>query len=68
MSKFYDFNGIYLDIEEVAAFHPLYGGKLRFILRGGANVDIDVGKIAAEVWVRQLAAQLKAEGKFPTEP
>ena len=68
MPKFYDFNGIHLDIEEIAAFHPLYGGKLRLILRGGANVDVDLGKIAAEAWVRELAAQLKTEGKFPIEP
>jgi len=68
MANFYDFNGIHLDIDEVAAFHPVYGGKLRLILRGGANIDIDVGKTPADVWVRELAAQLKAHGKFPPGP
>jgi len=65
MAKFYDFNGVHIDIEEVAAFYPLYGGKLRFVLRGGAEVDIDLGKTAADIWIRELTSQLGSEGKFP---
>jgi hypothetical protein len=65
MSKFYDFNGVHIDVEEIVAFYPLYGGKLHFVLRGGGEVDIDLGKVAADVWMRELASQLGSAGKFP---
>jgi hypothetical protein len=65
MAKFYEFNGVHIDIEEIAAFYPLYGGKLHVVLRGGGEVDVDLGKTPAEAWLRELTAQLGSEGKFP---
>jgi len=64
MAKFYEFNGVHIDIEQIVAFYPMYGGKLRFVLRGGAEVDIDLGKTKAETLIQELSRQLGSEGKF----
>lgn len=66
MAKFYEFNGVHIDIEQIAAFYPIYGGKLHFALRGGAEVDIDLGKVKAETMIQELTRQLGSEGKFPS--